>query len=50
MKDDDGLVSQKDEMRTIVINKPVEKSMTDNQKKMQFIEQRLIDQKILDIP
>ena len=50
VKDDDGLVSQKPDIRTISIKEPAKKTLTDNQEKMKFILKQLKDQEVLSIP
>ena len=47
VKDDDGLISQNLVMRTIEINQPIKKSITDAQEKMQRIERELINDGVL---
>ncbi|MDC4231457.1 MAG: EVE domain-containing protein [Nitrosopumilus sp.] len=50
VKDDDGLVSQQIEMRNIEINPAAEKTVIDNQKIMQRIEDELIKDGKLSVP
>lgn len=50
VKDDDGLVSQKPDIRTISIKKTIEKTSKDNQEKMKFILKQLKEQEVLSIP
>lgn len=50
VKDDDGYVSQKPDIRTISIKEPAKKTMIDNQENMKLILTQLKNQKVLSRP